>query len=118
MTSRARPEDVIRDEIRALSGYHVPDAAGMVKLDAMENPYRLPPEVRERIAAVVRDAEFNRYPDAAATRLKARVRELAGLPDDSALVLGNGSDEIIQMLTLAVARPGAVVMSVEPSFVM
>src|SRR5438105_11429512 len=112
--TRAKPENVICDEIRALSSYHVPDASGMVKLDAMENPYRLPLEVREKIAAVVRDAQFNRYPDADSTRLKTRVRELAGLDEKTALVFGNGSDEIIQMLTLAVARPGAVVMTVEP----
>ena len=113
-----KPEEIIRDEIRALSAYHVPDPAGMVKLDAMENPYRLPERLRERVAAVVGDAELNRYPDAAALRLKARIRECAGVPDGAEIVLGNGSDEIIQMLTLAVARPGAVVMGVEPSFVM
>ena len=39
------PEEIIRDEIRALTAYHVPDPGGMVKLDAMENPYRLPPEL-------------------------------------------------------------------------
>lgn len=114
----ALPEDIIRDEIRALKPYHVADAAGMVKLDAMENPYRLPVGARERIANIVRDAQINRYPDAAATRLTARLRELIGVGEDTAIVLGNGSDEIIQMLTLAVARPGAVVMSVEPTFVM
>jgi histidinol-phosphate aminotransferase len=113
-----KPEDIIRDEIRALKGYHVPDASGFIKLDAMENPYRLPPDVREKIAARVRDADINRYPDAGATRVKARVLEMLGAPVDTAIVLGNGSDEIIQMLTLAVARAGAVVMSVEPSFVM
>ena len=113
-----KPEDVIRDEIRALSAYHVPDSSGMVKLDAMENPFLLPKEVRERIGALVAGAEINRYPDAAATRLKQRLREMLGLPQGMELVLGNGSDEIIQMLMLAVARPGATVIGVEPAFVM
>ena len=40
------------------------------------------------------------------------------VPDDMELLLGNGSDELIQILALAVNRPGAVLMSVEPSFVM
>src|SRR5437764_14563610 len=106
-----RPEDVIRDEIRALRAYHVPSSAGMVKLDRMENPYRLPEHVRTGICARVADAEINRYPDAGGMALKARIKAAAGLPEDAAIVLGNGSDEIIQMLTLAVARPGAVVMS-------
>ncbi|HYH43742.1 MAG TPA: histidinol-phosphate transaminase [Burkholderiales bacterium] len=113
-----KPEDVIRDEIRALQPYHVPDSSGMVKLDAMENPYLLPKEVRERIGALVAGAEINRYPDAAATRLKQRLAEMLGLPQGMELVLGNGSDEIIQMLMLAVARPGATVVGVEPAFVM
>ena len=114
----ARVDAVIRDEIRALAGYHVQDATGMVKLDAMENPYLLPEDLRARIAALVAQAEINRYPDAAATRLKTRLRVLLRIPADAALLLGNGSDEIIQMLMLAVARPGAAVVGLEPSFVM
>ena len=113
-----RPEDVIREDIRALSGYHVPDASGMVKLDAMENPYALPAEARARIAAIVAHAEVNRYPDAGASALKARLRSALGIPEHAGLVLGNGSDEIIQMLMLATARPDATVLSVEPTFVM
>jgi histidinol-phosphate aminotransferase len=109
---------IIRDDIRALSRYHVPDASGMVKLDAMENPYRLPESVRRRIAAVVSEAEINRYPDAAATRLKTVLRAALDIPDGADIVLGNGSDEIIQMLVLATARPEATVLGLEPSFVM
>jgi histidinol-phosphate aminotransferase len=112
------PEQVIRDEVRALTAYHVPDSAGMTKLDAMENPYALPEELRNELAGLITSAELNRYPDAAATRLRARLRESLGLTAESELLLGNGSDEIILMLMLAVARPGAVVLGVEPSFVM
>jgi len=112
------PEEIIRDEIRALTAYHVPEAAGMVKLDAMENPYRLPPELRHAIARRVEEAEINRYPDPGAAALKARLREALAVPEGMALLLGNGSDELIQMLALAGARPGAVVLGVEPAFVM
>ncbi len=112
------PDEIIRDEIRALAAYHVPDSGGMVKLDAMENPYLLPHGVRERIAKLVSDAEINRYPDAGAARLKSRLRGVLRIPEGVELLLGNGSDEIIQMLTLAVARPGATVLGVEPAFVM
>ncbi len=112
------PEDVIRDEIRALKAYHVPPSAGMVKLDAMENPYRLPPELRARLARLVEEAALNRYPDPGARELKARLREALAVPEGIELLLGNGSDELIQMLVMAAARPGAVVLGVEPSFVM
>lgn len=112
------PDDIIRDEIRALSAYHVPDPGSMVKLDAMENPYRLPPELRSAIAARVADAALNRYPDPGAHQLKIRLQAAMQIPSGMEMVLGNGSDELIQMLALAVARPGAVMLGVEPSFVM
>ena len=69
--SRRTPDKLIRDEILAIPGYRVPDAAGMVKLDAMENPYALPEDVRRRIGEAVANAPINRYPDAGSTRLKA-----------------------------------------------
>ena len=112
------PDAIIRDEIRALNGYHVSDAGGMLKLDAMENPYRLPQELRDAIGKLVADAALNRYPDPGARELKARLRAAMDIPAGMNLLLGNGSDELIQMLALAVAKPGAVVLGLEPSFVM
>lgn len=112
------PEQVIRDEIRALAAYHVPDAAGLVKLDAMENPYRLPAPLRARLARLLEEAPLNRYPDSSASVLKARLRQALAVPEGAELLLGNGSDELIQMLALATARPGAAVLGLEPSFTM
>jgi histidinol-phosphate aminotransferase len=112
------PGDVLRPEVLGWSAYHVAPSAGMVKLDAMENPYRLPPELREALARALADAAINRYPDAASTEVSARLRRLLSLRDGEQLLLGNGSDELIQILCTAVARPGAVVLGVEPSFVM
>jgi len=112
------PKEIIREEIRALKAYPVPDSTGMVKLDAMENPYRLPPQVRGRLARLVEDAAVNRYPDPTAVELKAALRQALEVPAGMDLLLGNGSDELIQMVALATARPGAVVLGMEPSFVM
>jgi histidinol-phosphate aminotransferase len=112
------PEDVIRAEILALKGYNVTDPAGMVKLDAMENPYPLPPELRARLARLVEATSYNRYPDFSASGLKAALRRELGVPGGMDLMLGNGSDELIQMVIMATAKPGAVVLCVEPSFVM
>lgn len=112
------PETLIRPEIRALHAYHVPSSSDMIKLDAMENPYLLPTELRDELARVIADAQINRYPDAGAQGLKQRISSVAGLPAGVEVLLGNGSDEIIQLLALAVAKPGAVLLSVEPSFVM
>lgn len=112
------PEDIIRPEILALSAYHVPPATGMIKLDAMENPYPLPSALRDEIAQLTLNAPINRYPDASAAPLKATLRQALGIADDMDILLGNGSDEIIQIIAMAVAKPGAVLMSVEPAFVM
>lgn len=114
----ASPAAVLRPEVLALSAYHVADATGLVKLDAMENPYPLPDTVRAAVAQRLAAVAVNRYPDARCAALKARLREVAGVPAGCELLLGNGSDEIIQILSMAVARPGAVIMGVEPSFVM
>ena len=109
---------VVRPEIRALAAYAVADAGGMIKLDAMENPFTLPEAIRTKIAAIVKDVPINRYPDGGGRAIKAALRATLSLPDSVGVVLGNGSDELIQIVALAVNRPGAVLVSVEPSFVM
>jgi len=114
----ATPERLIREKVLALHAYHVPPGNNMVKLDAMENPYPLPQQLREEIAHVAADAAINRYPDAGARSLKEKIRTVTGLAQDAELLLGNGSDEIIQLLVLALAKPDATLLSIEPSFVM
>ncbi|MEX2525495.1 MAG: histidinol-phosphate transaminase [Gammaproteobacteria bacterium] len=111
-------EQLIRDDVRAISAYPVPDSQGLLKLDAMENPYTWPEELKRIWLEKLRDVPINRYPDADARRLKMKLAANFGIPDDQALILGNGSDEIIQFVILALARPGAVVLAPEPTFVM
>jgi len=108
----------VRPEIRRVGAYHVPDAAGMVKLDAMENPYEWPEHLRREWAERLSEARFNRYPDPHARHLNAILRRKMGIPDKAGLLLGNGSDEIIQMLAMTVAGPGRTLLTVEPGFVM
>lgn len=111
------PESLVRDEIRALTAYHVPPAQGRVKLDAMENPYRLPADLAARMGERLAQVAVNRYPDPSGEGLKRRLRETMRIDPSLGLLLGNGSDEILQILSLALARPGATVLSLEPSFV-
>jgi histidinol-phosphate aminotransferase len=114
----AGPDKVVRDDIRALTAYHVPAAEGLVKLDAMENPYRLPEALQRSIAEAVAKAELNRYPDPAAPALVKRLRETMAIDPGHGVLLGNGSDEIIHIIAQSVARPGAVVLAPRPSFFM
>jgi histidinol-phosphate aminotransferase len=108
----------IRPEIRELSAYHVPDAEGLIKLDAMENPYRLPGQLLSQWQRGMESLELNRYPDPAAGALQDRLIEVMQVPRESGVVLGNGSDELIQMLALAVTAERRCIMSFEPGFVM
>ena len=112
------PESLVRDDVRALSAYHVAPAEGLVKLDAMENPYGLPPDLREAMAKRLAQVDVNRYPDPTGARVKASLRAAMAIPDCLEILLGNGSDEVLQIVTLALAKPGAAVLSLEPSFVM
>jgi histidinol-phosphate aminotransferase len=112
------PLELIRPEIRALRAYQVPDAAGLIKLDAMENPYGWPEGLKDEWLEVLRGAELNRYPDPQGRQVQEALRESMGIPSGMGLLLGNGSDELIQMLTLTLAQPGRKVLSLDPGFVM
>ena len=84
----------------------------------MENPYGWPTEFMAGWLERLRDAKLNRYPPPDAPLLKARLRDVMAIPHDSSLILGNGSDELIQLIILALAGPGRVVLAPEPSFTM
>ncbi|TVQ88870.1 MAG: histidinol-phosphate transaminase [Chromatiaceae bacterium] len=114
----AQVTDLIRPELRALRAYHVPDASGLIKLDAMENPYGWPAPLQADWLETLREVALNRYPDPQGRALQATLREVMGIPAEMGLLLGNGSDELIQMLALAVAVPGRRLLSLEPGFVM
>jgi histidinol-phosphate aminotransferase len=109
---------LIRAEILTLSAYPVPSSAGFIKLDAMENPYAFPVELKPALMEHLAAASLNRYPDAGASELRKAIREAMHIPDALEIVLGNGSDELIQMIASACAKPDAVLLSFEPSFVM
>jgi histidinol-phosphate aminotransferase len=112
------PEKLVRPEILALKAYHVAPAEGMVKLDAMENPYPLPEKTRRELAEALSRVDLNRYPDPSAPRLRELIRRKMNVPGGMEVLLGNGSDDLIQIVTLALAKPGAVMMYPGPTFVM
>ncbi len=109
---------LVRGEVLALEAYHVAPAPGMVKLDAMENPYPLPSALAAAMGERLAKVAVNRYPDPAAPALKRALREAMAIPEGLDVLLGNGSDEILQIIAMALARPGAVALAPEPSFAM
>ena len=108
----------IKPELLAARAYHVPDAEGLIKLDAMENPFLLPVKLQQEILEVISGAEINRYPDPDASDLKKSLREAMDIPESMEIMLGNGSDELIQIIALAVAHSGKTILAPEPGFVM
>lgn len=114
----ATVRDWIRPEVQALTAYHVAPAEGFIKLDAMENPYPLPENLIDAWLASLRELELNRYPSASANDLKQDLRDYLALDVSQQILLGNGSDELIQMILMALAKPGATVLAPEPAFVM
>lgn len=114
--------DLIRKEIQALNAYHVADPGDMIKLDAMENPYHMPEALMDEWLGLVKKAEINRYPDPSAQKLTAMLRSYMGVPQNksmnNSIILGNGSDELIQMLAMAVSQPGRKILAPAPGFVM
>jgi histidinol-phosphate aminotransferase len=113
-----RPEDLVRPEILALKAYPVPSSEGMVKLDAMENPYTLPEALRRELAAALARVDVNRYPTPRPQQLREAIARRMKVPAGMEVLLGNGSDELISILITALARPGATVMYPSPTFVM
>ena len=108
----------IRPVIKNIQAYQVADASGLIKLDAMENPYPLSADLRTRLQVKLSEAELNRYPDPSAGVLSEKLRQVMQVPENKAIVLGNGSDELIQMLAMAVAEEDVCLMSFDPGFVM
>jgi len=110
--------NVIRPEILKQLPYHVPNANGMVKLDAMENPYELPESLKPAFGAHLANVALNRYPVPSYRLLKQKICANFGVPAGFDVVLGNGSDELISMLSVACAKPGAIALAPLPGFVM
>ena len=108
----------IRQDIQSMHAYAVQDSAGLVKLDAMENPHRLPPELQALLGQRLGALALNRYPDGRVNDLRHALADYAQMPEGFDIMLGNGSDELISLLALACDVPGASILSPLPGFVM
>ena len=110
-------EQWLRSDIKNIDAYHVPVSKDMIKLDAMESPFGVPEDLNVEFLKCIEQSEVNRYPEADPSPLKGTLRSLMDIPDEFGILLGNGSDELIQLLALACSKDD-LIMSFEPSFVM
>lgn len=105
---------LIKPQVRKLAAYHIDETPCRIKLDAMENPFSLPALVQREIAKAVSSASINRYPDPLGKELKKAIAGLWGMKPAN-MVLGNGSDELIQAIMLAFGGPTLIPV---PTFAM
>ena len=108
----------IRQDVQSMHAYAVQDSTGMVKLDAMENPHRLPADLQAQLGQRLGALALNRYPDGRVNDLRQALADYARMPEGFGIMLGNGSDELISLLALACNVPGASVLAPLPGFVM
>ena len=128
MTMPAMPSDAaslasrmartLRQDVQSMHAYAVQPSAGFVKVDTMENPFRLPEALQRELGDRLGRVAINRYPAERTEDLRTALARHAAMPEDCALTLGNGSDELITMLSMACDVPGAVFMAPLPGFVM
>ena len=117
-TLATRMSRYLRADVQGMHGYAVQPSAGFVKVDTMENPFRLPPELRRALGERLAEVALNRYPAERGDVLRAELAKHANMPEGCDIMLGNGSDELISLLTLAADVAGNVVMAPLPGFVM
>jgi histidinol-phosphate aminotransferase len=113
-----RLKKTIRQDVQSMHAYAIQDSAGLVKLDAMENPFRLPEHLQRELGERLGRVAINRYPVGCVADVIAALSSYVDLPAGCRLMLGNGSDELISLLALACDLPGAVVLAPLPGFVM
>ncbi|HEY2189534.1 MAG TPA: histidinol-phosphate transaminase [Caldimonas sp.] len=119
MTSGAeRYAKVVRQDVRSMHAYAIQPSEGLVKLDAMENPFRLPEPLQDELGRRLGKVAINRYPAGCAADVIAALTRYVELPAGCNIMLGNGSDELISLLALACDIEGATILAPVPGFVM
>jgi histidinol-phosphate aminotransferase len=116
--SDRRPLDVFRNDVQSMHAYAIQPSAGLIKLDAMENPHRLSPALQAELGKRLGGLALNRYPDARVNDLRHALAKHAGMPEGFDIMLGNGSDELISLIAMACDIPGAAILAPLPGFVM
>ena len=111
--SKVDPKSLARSEILNLEPYESSLLPGAVKMDANENHFPWPPGMREELLRL--NIVLNRYPDPGATELKYAIAQYTGV-EPRGILVGNGSDEVIQMILATFGGPGKTVLIHPPTF--
>jgi histidinol-phosphate aminotransferase len=112
--SRA-PESFVRSTVRPLAAYGPPRDPAAVPLHLNESPSDLPDDLKRALAAQILASDWSKYPITDGARLAADLAQAYGV-DPAGILVGNGSNELLQLLLLACVEPGDVVVVASPSF--
>jgi histidinol-phosphate aminotransferase len=109
----------VRPNIAAMTGYvpgEQPQDGKLVKLNTNENPFQCSPKVKVAIGRVVQQG-LQKYPDPLASAFRIRAAELHGVQPDW-ILCGNGSDDILTIVTRAFVGPGDAVRFANPTYLL
>lgn len=110
--------EYLRKDLRSLKPYQPGEDDYTLKLDANESPFQVPLEIRAQLASeLLNGNNYQHYPDSDANVLRDRLADYLKVSRDNILI-GNGSDELIQIVTSAFAGYGDAVLCPVPSFSM
>lgn len=107
----------VRDDLRALEGYHSAQVDVEVRLNTNESPFEPPAGFDDALAAEISHVSWNRYPDRAAWDLRNDIAAMHGV-EPTQVFVANGSNEVLQTVLLAYAGPGRTVATFEPTYQM
>ncbi len=93
-----------------------PQTADFIKLNTNENPYRCSPAVEEAVREAVARG-LSRYPDPTAGAFRHKAAEVLGIDPDW-ILCGNGSDDILTIVTRALVGPGELLRLPYPSYIL
>jgi histidinol-phosphate aminotransferase len=105
----------LKDNIGGLLPYSVPTAFDGIKLNQNESPFDVPFEIKEEIWQRLRKTPWNRYPPTVPLPLLQRIADYTGFPEEGILV-GSGSNELIQCLIYSCCNSGDAMLTVTPTF--
>src|SRR6266516_2156123 len=110
----------IRSSICQMAGYvpgEQPREGQVIKLNTNENPYPPSPRVFEAIRAALTGDRLRKYPDPTGTAFRQAAGRVLGVDPDSILI-GNGSDDILTIVTRAFVPEGGLIVSPTPSYLL
>ncbi|MFQ3592172.1 MAG: histidinol-phosphate transaminase [Gemmataceae bacterium] len=112
--------EYLRRDLRAMAGYtpgEQPRGGRVIKLNTNENPYPPSPQVIQAIRETLTGDHLRKYPDPLGTRFRETAGRILNVDPDG-IVIGNGSDDVLTILTRAFVPAGGRVLSLTPSYLL